>query len=166
MAYLLHQLLIDSAAQRPDQEAVVFENRCITYRELDALSNRLAHALRSGGVTPGDRVGIYLNKCIESVVAIAGIHKAGAAYVPLDPGAPVRRIAFIVGNCAMKALISSGQKAAGLAEALPAAGPLQCLVLAEAKAPSQAPALGGARTVTWDQVLQMPDSPPPASGRT
>ncbi|HLF03779.1 MAG TPA: amino acid adenylation domain-containing protein [Dehalococcoidia bacterium] len=164
MAYLLPQLATHSAAQHPDREAVVFEDRSITYRELDALSNRLAHALRGGGVTPGDRVGIYLNKGIESVVAILGIHKAGAAYVPLDPGAPVRRIAFIIGNCAMKAMVSSPQKAAGLREALPGGSPLQCLVLTGDAGSSQEEALGQARTVTWGQVLQMPDTPLPATG--
>jgi amino acid adenylation domain-containing protein len=164
MAYLLPQLLTDSAARRPEQVAVVFEDRSITYRELDALSSRLAHALQAGGVAPGDRVGIYLNKCVESVVAILGIHKAGAAYVPLDPGAPVRRIAFIIGNCAMKALVSSSPKAVGLREALPDGRPLQCLVLTGDTASGQEAALGQARTVTWGQVLQMPDTALPANG--
>ena len=98
MPYLLHQLLTESARRDPQATAVVYQDRSITYGDLDAASGRLAGVLAAAGVSRGDRVGFYLNKSIESVIAIFGILKAGAVYVPLDPGAPVKRIGFIVGN--------------------------------------------------------------------
>ena len=74
----------------------------ITYRELDALSDRLRDRLRALGVRRGDRVGIYMRKSIDAVAAIFGILKAGAAYVPVDPGAPPARNAYIMHNCAVQ----------------------------------------------------------------
>ena len=73
MVYVLHQLLTDSAARRPDAEAVRLLNEAITYRELETRSNQLAHALIKSGVTPGDRIGIYLQKSPAAIVSIFGV---------------------------------------------------------------------------------------------
>jgi len=77
----------------------------ITYRELAALSDRVRDRLLRLGVRPGDRVGIYLAKSIDSVAVIFGILKAGAAYVPVDPTAPAARNAYIHTNCGAKAVV-------------------------------------------------------------
>ena len=128
MAYLLSQLLIHSAARYPDNIAVVHESRQYSYRALDETSNRFAHRLQAAGVVRGDRVGLYLEKSLEAVAALFGILKLGAAYVPLDPAAPAQRIAYIVANCQMKALVSTTAKAAALQEALTAQGHLPAVV--------------------------------------
>ena len=86
----LQQLLVLSAQKFPDRIAVEeTENGAITYHDLNQLSDRLRERLIYLGVCPGDRVGIYLRKSIDSVASIFGILKAGAAYVPVDPGLPV-----------------------------------------------------------------------------
>lgn len=77
----------------------------ITYHELVTLSNSLRDRLLHAGVRRGDRVGIYMRKSIDAVVAIFGILKCGAAYVPVDPGAPVSRNAYILNDCSVKAVI-------------------------------------------------------------
>ncbi|MCV3217375.1 AMP-binding protein [Plectonema radiosum NIES-515] len=105
----MHQLLEVCAKNYPDNEAVIDKNSSITYRELDELSNRLAYVLKSNGVIRGDRVGICLDPSIEEVVAIYGILKAGAAYVPMDSYTPVQRVAFMIENCGIKALVTTGQ---------------------------------------------------------
>ena len=69
------------------------------------MSDRLRDRLRAMGVRPGDRVGIYLRKSIDAVAAIFGILKAGAAYVPVDPGAPAARGAFILNNCQVNVVV-------------------------------------------------------------
>ncbi len=74
------------------------------------------------GVRPGDRVGIYLRKSIDAVAAICGILKAGAAYVPVDPGAPPARNAYILHNCAVKAIVMEARFAAEAAERIRALG--------------------------------------------
>lgn len=114
MAYILQQLLQKSAARYPEKLAVWARGRSLTYRELDQRSNQLAHLLQQRGVRKGDRVGIYFPKCVESLVAMLGVVKAGGVYVPLDPQAPADRIAYIIGNCGIKVLITREDKRRGL----------------------------------------------------
>ncbi len=103
---LVHQLLEHSAQVRPDWAAVEDEaGRTITYRELVTLSHRLRDRLHHLGVRPGDRVGIYLPKSIDAVAAIFGIFQTGAAYVPVDSGAPVARNAYILNDCSVSAVV-------------------------------------------------------------
>ena len=74
----------------------------------------MACALVEGGVRPGDRVAIYMPKRVEALPALYGTMKAGAAYVPLDPKAPVPRMAIVAEDCAVAALVSSHARVAGL----------------------------------------------------
>ena len=111
MGYLLHHLLIEACQNNPDKQAVVFEDQALTYRELNQASNKVAAALIDLGVTLGDRVGIYINKSIPSIVSIYGILKAGAVYVPLDPQAPQSRISYMIDNCDSRCLLTSTAKA-------------------------------------------------------
>ena len=108
---LVHDLLRDSAAAHPENVAVVDGERTITYAELEAQSNRLAHLLREAGVARGDRVGLYLDKSLEAVLGIYGILKAGATYVPLDPAAPPARLAVIAANADLRVVITRAEKA-------------------------------------------------------
>jgi len=107
MAYLLQQLLSKSAKLYPAKTAVAARGKSLTYQELEERSNQLAHCLQSHGVKKGDRVGIYFPKAVESLACMFGILKAGGVYVPLDPQAPADRISYIIGNCAIKALITT-----------------------------------------------------------
>ena len=106
----LPQLLILSAQKCPDRIAVEgTDGGAITYHDLNQLSDRLRDQLIDLGVRPGDRVGIYLRKSIDAVASIFGILKAGAAYVPVDPGAPPARNAYIVSDCTVKAILIENQ---------------------------------------------------------
>ena len=107
MAYVLHQLLTESAARRPDAEAVRLLEQALSYGELEKLSNQIAHALIEIGVVPGDRIGIYLHKSPAAIASIFGIMKTGACYVPVDPNAPGLRLAEIARQCGFRALITS-----------------------------------------------------------
>ncbi len=108
--YLVHHYLEDSAERLPDKTAVVDKDRSMTYGELNARANQVAHLLHSLGVRHGDRVGIYMRKSLESVIGIYGAMKAGAAYVPLDPSAPTHRIAYIAGNCGIRVIVTGREK--------------------------------------------------------
>ena len=110
MAYLLQQLLTSSVQRHAEQPAVRARGSSLTYAELETRSSQLAHLLRDRGVGRGDRVGLFFPKSVESVVAMLGVLKAGAVYVPLDPHAPVRRIAGIVENCGLRALVTTADK--------------------------------------------------------
>jgi amino acid adenylation domain-containing protein len=81
----------EQAAQHPDKPAVVFEGETLTYRELFQKSNELAGLLLSLGVRRGSLVAVCLERCLDMPVALLGILKAGAAYVPIDPALPSDR---------------------------------------------------------------------------
>jgi amino acid adenylation domain-containing protein len=107
MPYVLHQLLTESAARRPEAEAVRLLDQALTYAELERLSNQLAHALIQTGTVPGDRIGIYLHKSPAAIASIFGVMKAGACYVPIDANAPGLRVGEIARQCSFRALITS-----------------------------------------------------------
>lgn len=103
---ILHQYLSDAAGKWPGNVAVQeFNGNSITYLELDRLSDRLRDRLIHFGVQPGDRVGFWIRKTIDSVATIFGILKAGAAYVPVDPSAPATRNSYILANCAVAVVV-------------------------------------------------------------
>ncbi|MGH2793673.1 MAG: amino acid adenylation domain-containing protein [Actinomycetota bacterium] len=129
MNYLVHHLLRTSASRHPDRIAVEDGDRSITYRELSQRANRLANLLISLGVRRGDRVGFYLDKSLESVVALYGIMTAGAAYIPFDPRAPIARLAYIARNAGMSALISGVEKAEHWEGLVAEGAPLQHLIV-------------------------------------
>src|SRR5271155_5184357 len=110
MAYVLQQLLSKSARAYPEKTAVWARGRSITYRELDERSNQMAHLLRRQGINKGDRVGLFFPKCVESVICMLGVLKAGGVYVPLDPQAPADRVGYIIGNCGIRVLITNHEK--------------------------------------------------------
>ena len=86
--------------------AVVFEDKRLTYRELDQRANQLAHHLRALGVKPEVLVGICVERSLEMVVGLLGILKAGGAYVPLDPEFPKERIAFMLEDARVPVLLT------------------------------------------------------------
>lgn len=106
----LHLLLRRSAERDPERIAVIDRALSMTYRELDAAVDRLAMRLHDEGIGSGDRVGIYLDKSLAAVIAIFAVLRAGAAYVPLDPASPVKRIASMVRDCRMKCIITAQKK--------------------------------------------------------
>ena len=112
MAYLLHHLLAESAIRLPTKEAIRCDGEGLTYAELNQQTNQLAWNLHKLGVKHGDRVGLYLHKSLASVIGVFGIMRAGGVYVPLDPKAPVKRLAFITRNCDIKVVVTSTEKAA------------------------------------------------------
>jgi amino acid adenylation domain-containing protein len=136
----LHELIAAQAARTPDAVAVEDAERRLTYRDLDARANQLAHHLRGLGVGPGRVVGLCLERSAELVVGLLGILKAGGAYLPLDPAYPAERLALMLREAGAMAVVTR----AALAAALPADGPRRALVDADgariARAPTAAPA--------------------------
>ena len=101
-------------ARVPEAVALVCEGRCLTYRELDEASNRLAHLLVGRGAGPGGCVALLFSRSAEAIVAILAVLKTGAAYVPIDPGLPDSRVGFMLADAAPMAALTT----AGLAERL------------------------------------------------
>lgn len=119
----LQSSFVDSAGRDPAKAAVVEPGQAdVAYGALDALSDRLRDRLVALGVRPGDRVGFVLRKSIDSVATLLGALKAGAAYVPVDAGAPAARGAYILHNCDVKAAIVDAEVADAVAAELAALG--------------------------------------------
>ncbi|WNM39698.1 amino acid adenylation domain-containing protein [Micromonospora halotolerans] len=92
----LHGPIEERAAATPDAVAVTIEGRSLTYAELNAAANRIAHRLRAAGVVPETLVGVCAERSVELVAGLLGVLKAGGAYLPLDPEYPADRLAFMV----------------------------------------------------------------------
>ena len=92
----IHQMFEQQVERTPDEAAVEFEGRELTYSELNRRANRLARYLRKVGAGPDVLVGLCLGRGLEAIVGLLGILKAGAAYVPLDPTYPRQRLAVML----------------------------------------------------------------------
>jgi amino acid adenylation domain-containing protein len=158
MQYLLPHLLIESAGRHPKREAVRMDGRALTYDELDRFTNQVARTLRDVGVRPGDRVGIYVHKSLASVIGVFGILKAGAAYVPLDPNAPAKRLAYITRDCGIKVLLTAPAKLKALPEFYSEGTPLETILLSEeaAEIPTLLP--DHVKLVPWKEISMREDA--------
>ena len=137
----LPELFAAQAARTPAATAVVFGDESLTYGELDARANRLAHHLRGLGVGPEVVVGLCVERSLEMVVGLVGILKAGGAYLPLDPAYPGERLAFMLDDARAPVLLTQ----AALRPQLPAGGARIVCLDSEwdtiARAPASAPAV-------------------------
>ena len=102
----IHQLFEEQVERTPDAVAVVFEDESLSYRELDARANQLAHHLHELGTRPELLVALCLERSLEIVVAIYGTLKAGGAYVPIDPSYPADRVAFMLADANASVIIT------------------------------------------------------------
>jgi amino acid adenylation domain-containing protein len=102
----LGELFDAQVALRPDATAVAFRDEHLTYRELDARANQLARYLQARGAGAQQRVGLCLERSIDLVVAVLAVVKAGAAYIPLDPGLPTDRLRFMLEDGQAGALVT------------------------------------------------------------
>ncbi|WP_035060897.1 non-ribosomal peptide synthetase, partial [Andreprevotia chitinilytica] len=103
---LIHQLFEAQAAAQPDAIALVCEDQTLSYGELNARANQLAHHLIGLGIQPDDRVAICAERSLDMVVGMLGILKAGGAYVPLDPSYPAERVAYMLSDSQPVALLT------------------------------------------------------------
>lgn len=109
--HLIHQLFEEQAERTPELIAVVFAGQQLTYAELNARANQLAHYLQQRGVGTETLVALYVDRSLEIIVGLLGILKAGGAYVPLDPAYPKERLALMLADT--QALVLLTQKNLG-----------------------------------------------------
>jgi amino acid adenylation domain-containing protein len=151
--FLLDDLLRAAARANPGDTAVEDRERSLTYGELEERTNQLARLLIDGGVGPGDRVGILLEKSLESIIAIYGVLKSGAVYVPLDLHAPQSRLAHIMGDCGVEVLITSERTAPKWAEFASSGAKVRRYVVLNASADKVEPRLpAGASAVGLESL--------------
>ena len=158
MSSLLPGLLSRAAGRHPARDAVVMEGTRLSYEALESAANRFARSLIAHGVRRGDRVALWLPKSPRAIVALYGIMKAGAAYVPVDPAAPPARLAWIARNCEVAGLVTLGERAAQVDEAFGDAAPMRAMWVADdGPAPARMAGLPG---VPWAEVEAEHDAAP------
>ncbi|QOH70302.1 non-ribosomal peptide synthase/polyketide synthase [Pseudomonas putida] len=121
----VHQLFEDQVRRAPDAPALVCGDTALSYAQLDARANRLAHFLRAQGAGADSLVGISLLRSVEMVVGLMAILKAGAAYVPLDPEYPEERLAYMIEDSGIRLLLTHQ----ALQGSLPVPADVQCIAL-------------------------------------
>lgn len=154
MNRLIHNWIEHHAARKPDADAASFLDEKLSYATLDLRANQLAHTLIEQGVTPGDRVGIYMDKNINTPVALYGILKSGAAFVPLDPSAPVTRTARVIDDAGIRVLISNNAKRKALRQLLDLSTALGTVMNCDAPILAEA-------AVSPTRIARSPTSAPP-----
>lgn len=103
----LHDWFSAQAQRTPDAPALTFGDTSLTYRELDVRSNQLAQLLRASGIGPETMVGLYLDRSLDTMIAILAVLKAGGAYVPIDLAYPADRVGFMLEDTRSPVLITT-----------------------------------------------------------
>lgn len=137
MNALVHDLIFDTARQRPDAPALAYRTQRLDYAMLAAQVQATAAALLACNVGAGQRVAVYLDKQIETVLAMFGASAAGAVFVPVNPLLKPAQVAHILRDCGVSLLVTSSQRLATLQEVLPSCAALSTIVVTDqAGAPS------------------------------
>ena len=102
----IHQLFESQAARNPNETAVIFEDRQLSYDELNRRTNRLAHKLIELGIGPEIRAGVLMERSLDMVLAVVSVLKAGGTYVPLDPAWPLERLRWIASTLGIRCLLT------------------------------------------------------------
>jgi amino acid adenylation domain-containing protein len=164
MSRLLQTAISERAGARPEALAVLSQDGVLTYGELEAASNRLAHMLQELNCRRGDRVALLMPKVPAAITSLLGVLKAGAAYVPLDPAGPPARLARMLEVCGCHSILAAGRTGALLCAALECATLERPPLLGwlDAGAPAD-----GALTpaFTAADLAALPASPPAAANR-
>lgn len=103
---LIHELFEEQVERTPDSIALVYEQKLLTFAELNRRANQLARYLRQRGVGPDQLVAVCVERSLEMVVGMLGVLKAGGAYVPLDPAYPAERLAYMIDDAAPRILLT------------------------------------------------------------
>lgn len=154
-AALLHELPLLAAQRTPDARALTYGAATLNYGELSDAIGRCAHGLLGLGLQRGERVGIYLEKRFETVIAAFGASAAGLVFVPVNPILKAEQVRHILADCNVRVLLTSPERLAGLLPALAECPDLHTLVVTGDAAPSDVlpPHLSG---LAWNALLAAP----------
>ncbi len=153
MSELLHQLLRDTALRHSAADAVAHRHSVLTYGSLWEEVERAACAFAAWGLKRGERLGLYLDKRTEFVIAMFGAAAAGCVFVPINPVLKPRQVGYILRDCNVRLLVTSCQRAADLAEETEKCPDLAAIVLADG-AEGEAPRTT-VEVTRWDQLMTL-----------
>ena len=145
MIYTIPKILQNVALKYPDKDAYKYMSQSLSFKDLQQKSNALAAFLLQLDVKKSDRVGIYMNRCIETAIAIYGITRAGGVFVPLDPTAPKERTRFLIEDCNISHLVTVPSQSRAITTLVEEPTPLQTIIGLEKGFNVQ--------TISWPQVF-------------
>jgi long-chain acyl-CoA synthetase len=151
-----------SAQKSPRKTALVCGDQRLSYQEMEAQCNRLAHALSDAGVQRGDRVAVYLENSVEAVIAIFAILKAGAVFMPVNPTTKTKKLTYVLNNSRARGLITHYQKRATVEPCLSETPHIETVIFVGKEV--AAAGNGHRRVVSWDDLLAQYEQevlPPP-----
>jgi amino acid adenylation domain-containing protein len=164
---LLHDYLSESARRLPEKVALVARERRLTYAELDARANALAHALVRRGVARGDRVVVFADNDVETVIAFWAVLKANAVVSVVSPLTKADKLAYMLNDCRAVAMVAQASHASTFTEAMLLSPCCRTVVVAgrfDAPRASSVPRREGVTVLGWDEALAgMPTEAPPRS---
>ncbi len=155
MTDLLPDLIRQAADRAPERVALVHQSQVLTYGELAERVHAFASAVIGLGLGPGERVGIFLEKRFETVIAVFGTAAAGGAFVPINPLLKARQVGHILRDCNVRLLVTAPGRLAGLRETIAACPDLRAVVLVDCRLEDQhdVPAVDGVSVVGWVGAL-------------
>ncbi len=160
---LLHDFLLESAQRLPDKVALVCRAERLTYREIDARSNALAHTLIRSGVRRGDRVVVFADNTAETAIAFWAVLKANAIVSVVNPLTKADKLAYVLNDCRAAALISDAHLAPAITDAVRQTSHLHTLIVSGDVGATALADLDGPTLMTWAAALEGGDrsTPPP-----
>jgi acyl-CoA ligase (AMP-forming) (exosortase A-associated) len=155
----LHHIVAQAAARRPDAPALTIKDSTVSYRELSDQMRSFASGLRRIGLGRSERVGIFLDKQIETVTAVLGTSAGGGAFVPINPLLRAQQVGYILDDCGVRVLVTSVERLATLTEVLEGCSSVEHVVVV----PGGREPLANGRYAAhdWEDFLGAPDAPEP-----
>jgi acyl-CoA ligase (AMP-forming) (exosortase A-associated) len=150
MSELLHQLVQDTARRTPSLPALIYKDQALDYHALWHRIEQAAQGLAGLGLKRGERLGVYLDKRLETVVAIFAAAAAGAVFVPINPVLKPRQVGYILRDCNVRLLVTSRQRAADLAEEIATCPDLAWVVSVDEGEPVMT---GGPTRLSWQEAV-------------
>ncbi|MDB5991182.1 MAG: acyl-CoA ligase (AMP-forming), exosortase system-associated [Herbaspirillum sp.] len=155
MTKLVHEFIFDAAHARPEAQALVYRDSQLDYKSLATQVDAMASALLACGIGSAQRVGVYLEKRIETVVSLFGAAAAGAVFVPINPLLKPEQVAHILCDCNVRILVTSAQRLSVLADVIALCRDLRTVMIVGPLPPMPLPLppLPGIDIVMWDAAI-------------
>ena len=150
MVDLVHELIINSAADKPDAEALVYQGKRLSYADLATDVEKFSTSLIRLGVDRNERLAVYLEKRLEAVVALFGATAAGGVFVPVNPLLRPEQVTYILGDCNVRVLVTSLERLKLLVDILPQCHDLQTVIVVGLV--DDLPDLPGLKVLAWEVV--------------
>lgn len=156
MPHLFHELIFNTAKRYGDNEALVYQEQRLSYAALAQEVNLAANALLALGLGKGERLAVYLEKRFETVIALFGASAAGGVFVPINPLLKAEQVAYILKDCNVRILVTSGDRLDLLTSVLPECHDLRAVIVVGAT--GNLPSVASAHVIRWQEALTMKGS--------